>query len=365
MGARRVALVVALALLSAACGSGDDGDATSDTSAPVESSTTAVDTTAAMSTTTTPSTTTTTARPTTTSEAAGEALAAGDLALIVDNEINVWRTAESDFGDLVTDEFSDFLPYDVELAADRSSMYVSVGYEDSWYSCDQIMGTVEHVVVGSGASELLTAGTRPRVDPTGRYVAVLDTRSCRPDPAGSEPSAPTYIADVDTTLLFDLESGTSTEQSIGPADGTAPPFHIVDHLWLPDGRYAYLTSMGQYVVTDLVGGGTLDQPGVTWPFAADTSVQVSLAGIDREGRMLALVRPVDLTAPRRLVAVDPATGAELATVATAAGPDVWAKVDSDGRLLMGNEGELTIDGTAVDVPPVNEYGTGYVWAADG
>ena len=284
---------------------------------------------------------------------------------MVDNEIVVWQTTDASFGDLVTDEFSDFLPYDVELGSDRTSMYVSVGYEDSWYSCDQIVGTVEHVELGTGGSELLSPGTRPRVDPSGRYLAVLDTKSCRPDPAVTEPSAPTYIADVDTTRLFDLETGTSVEQSVGPADGTAPPFHIVDHLWLPDGRYAYLTSEGRFVVTDLVGGGSLDQPGVAWPFAAEATAAVALAGVDDAGHIVAVVRPVDQAEPRRLVTVDPATGQEVATIATATGPDVWAKVDSQGRVIMADQGEMSIDGTAVDVPPFNEYGVGYVWAADG
>jgi len=111
--------------------------------------------------------------------------------------------------------------YGLSLTPDRSAVYFSENWEDSWYSCEASPGTVGRVDLSTGEVETLWTGTGATVSPDGRFVAYLESTQCLPDPEASDIFVVTpYDRVVVVDLVFNEPAFMDTESP--PADYLAP-----------------------------------------------------------------------------------------------------------------------------------------------
>ena len=88
------------------------------------------------------------------------------------------------------------------------TLYYDVSWEDSWYSCEASQGQVEMLRLGFGTSTEVARGYAPSVSPDGKWLALLASGQCLPDPV--EPDW-WVMTPTDTVVLFDLTSDSPRE----------------------------------------------------------------------------------------------------------------------------------------------------------
>jgi hypothetical protein len=64
----------------------------------------------------------------------------------------------------------------------RSRLYFSLGFEDSWYSCESEQGQIRRLDLVTGVEEVFADGWSPAISPDGRWLAVVAAGGCYPDP---------------------------------------------------------------------------------------------------------------------------------------------------------------------------------------
>lgn len=88
------------------------------------------------------------------------------------------------------------------------TLYYDVGWEDYWYSCEASQGQVEMLQLGFGTSSVVASGHSPSVSPDGKWLALLVSGQCLPDPGEPDFSV---MTPTDTVVLYDLTSGSPKE----------------------------------------------------------------------------------------------------------------------------------------------------------
>jgi hypothetical protein len=94
------------------------------------------------------------------------------------------------------------------LRTDAAALYYSVGFEDSWYSCDSSDGQVWRLDLGFGTVTVVGSGHSPTISPDGRWMAVLRSEQCLPDPENPEFWV---LTPTDTVVLYNLSTGMPIE----------------------------------------------------------------------------------------------------------------------------------------------------------
>ena len=333
---RRIAILVVVAALGAACG--DDSATVSDTGTSVPGTTASTTTTAVPATTTTTTavpatTTTTTAVPgtTTTTTTTVAPLADGPETFVaqVDNDLGEYRTADGELVrllDLLEARYSSAIE-----VADDGTVWVGYDVEDGWFSCDHVNGTITRYEA-DGSSVELGAGAWPALSPDQTRLAYLAASTCEADPA----NAGQVLAPLDTVAVVDLTTGGEQRWTFA---GGGPRLDLVTGVtW--DGAASLVVATGGALVTIVPDDPTVPDPAGAPTIDLGAVDRVRLVGFDAEGRLVAS------GGLKQLVAVDPTSGAARDDLGIVDAADL----DSTGEHLATIvDGDLFLDGRELRV----------------
>lgn len=73
-------------------------------------------------------------------------------------------------------------PARFNLNGREGELYFSLGFEDSWYSCDSDKGQIRRLDLDSGTEDVFADGWSPAISPDGRWLAIVSAQECYPDP---------------------------------------------------------------------------------------------------------------------------------------------------------------------------------------
>lgn len=367
---RHLPLLPAFALALAACGGGSDEVSSSTvattTEAPVETTaapttappTTAAPTTAAPTTappttaapttappTTAPPTTApaTTAPPTPPAENPTTFFATTDLGLV---EVDV---ATGDIVATVDDFFSidGVFRGNIRLTTDRSTIYFSEGYEDSWYACETSVGSLGVIDVATAAIDVLGRGTGLELAPDETQFAYIDSETCLPDP-----QQPDFwvLTPYDRAVVRDMATGDEIVVETSPApDSYDSPSAV---------RWADLHADGSLLVQLESGDVHRIPPGTSGGTIQDSPIAFTTAATPWElvgDRMIATLFGAEGSSD--LMSFDITTGA--GTLLASAETYMAVGVGPEGQLIAVADGDITVepgvDLTVVDLPVDGYY----------
>jgi hypothetical protein len=267
--------------------------------------------------------------------------AEGTLVAWVDGLLSVVDAAGGAVADVITDAYDGggVFPGTLELGNDGTGVYFSVGFEDSWFSCEASAGRIDYIDLTSGEASEVASGITPRISPDGSRLAYIASGNCVPDPDDDA----AVISYYDTVAVLDLVTG--TVQMWGPSPGVArsPESLIASLAWNADGS-AILVAMeaGPLRRVDTRVGAALDATAALGAGRVDVSFGTwNLAGVHGDsGRLIGV--EVDYAAGRsRLIEIDPASGEVLRQRRWRDGE--WTPRFDGGRtaLLLSSPGVVT------------------------
>ncbi len=241
------------------------------------------------------------------------------------------------------------------LRTDAAALYYAVSFEDSWYSCDSADGQVKRLDMGFGTITTVGSGRSPTISPDGRWMALLRSEQCLPDPENPEFWV---MTPTDTVVLYNLATGRPIETRRWSV-ATAPtsyddPRMITWADWRQDSQ-TLLVMVNSGDVYEL----SLDQEG---PINAGEPVVAGLRGAPQAllGDTLYLVRDEtpDEWGGFDIIAMDLTTGEEGEVITQTVG---WPYVAADTtrtRLIWGSDMQAA---TAESMFSVENYLGGFAW----
>jgi hypothetical protein len=292
-----------------------------------------------------------TATPDSTSVAPSSTLEVGTNADVL---VVVWASGvvslhEPDTGQLLdtvtTFSLEGWYPHDPQRGPDGTT-YLGTSVEDSWYSCETAHGAVIALTM-DGASTPIGPGGLPTVSADGERLAYVRSSECRPDPEAPE----MFVVTVpDTVVVRELTTGEERTWTFPGANYEASLQPVVSSVvWHGDALLALID--GRLVRLDVGDPGipTVSEAPVV-ELAAGDEVQLSLLGTRTDGTVLVNV----IQGTTRIVALDPATGREVAEVATIDSATVANVGQSGMRWAAIADGTVLVDGseTILEVPPL-------------
>jgi hypothetical protein len=249
----------------------------------------------------------------------------------------------------------------IELAPTGDAVYLSQGFEDSWYSCESsVPDLVRLPLQPDAAPETIGRGVEPRVSPDGSRLAYLTASDCVPDP---ENPGDWVVTVHDTVVVRDLATGDEVRRTVpglveavnGGADYRG--LDLRGLAWLGDDRLG--VSGG-----DILAAADLTPTGERLPalFGPDAfgrslghdpstdSILVELATYGEDGRVSVEIVAVDIAsgASSQLLAVEPGTEA----TSSPAGLDPTGRnlvVATDRGLLLADGTTIPLSGTVISV----------------
>jgi hypothetical protein len=96
------------------------------------------------------------------------------------------------------------------LSADKHELVFSLGWEDSWYSCDSDRGEIRELNLGMGTETTFADGWSPAISPEGRWLAIVAAAECYPDPEVDG----WVITPGSQVEVYDLTDGDSTPEYV-------------------------------------------------------------------------------------------------------------------------------------------------------
>jgi len=285
-------------------------------------------------------------------------LAADDHALLIDGQALV-------VVDVATGErLKVFDPYfngdgmgvgRMALTPDASALYYGVGFEAGWYACDSSRGQVWRLDLAFGTVTIVASGHTPAVSPDGRWMTVLLSEQCLPDPEAPDLWV---LTPTDTVVLYNLTTGLPVEAgrwSVGlPPTSYEDPHMVVWVDWRADSQGLLMVNNAGNVFEVSLGGRAILDAG---PPVVEGVNGYPLALV---GDTLYISRDEtpDEWGGFDLIAVDLATGAEGEVITRTVG---WAQAAADTtrtRLIWGSD---TRAGTAGSDFAVEDYVGGLAW----
>ena len=356
---------VALAGTLVACGGGSEEVSSSTvaatTDAPVDTTTpptTVAPTTAAP--TTMPATTAapTTAAPTTAAPTTAPATTAPP-APPVENPSTFFATTDLGLVEVdvatggVVNTIDDFFSIDgvfrgnLRLTPDRSTIYFSEGYEDSWYQCDTSVGSIGSIAVADGTIEMLGRGSGVGLGPDGSRLAYIDSETCLPDP-----QQPDFwvLTPYDRAVVRDIASGGESVFTTSPVPESYDSPSAV--------RWADFAADGSLLVQLVSGDVHRIPPGAEGGVIQDSPIAFTTQATPWEvvgDRVIATLFGAEGSSD--LMSIDTASGAN--TLLASAETYMAVGVGTDGQLIAVADGEITVepgvDLTVVDLPVDGYY----------
>jgi hypothetical protein len=117
-------------------------------------------------------------------EQSAEFLAGSYVVAQVVDKLMVLDPTDGSVQATILDDFHVEAEYPGRFALDHagSQLYFSLGFEDSWYSCESEQGQVVRLDLATGAEDVFTDGWSPAISPDGRWLAIVAAGDCYPDP---------------------------------------------------------------------------------------------------------------------------------------------------------------------------------------
>lgn len=268
----------------------------------------------------------------------GHGFAGGTFVAQVDSELGEYRIDDGSLVRLIDENEATFVG-EIEVASD-GVVHLSVGFEDGWYSCEFVAGSVWRYPADATAPTQpvdLGPGGGVALAPDEGRLAYAAPSECVPDPVEEQ----FVIAPLDTVVVADLDDGTEQRWTF-PA-GIDPDLERVRGVgWLSDDALLVMVD-GTLLTLDVTSP---DVPALDVAVAPVQSGESYLLGI-RDGNAVVLTYPGGQR-DRRLDLVDPSTGEVVAPLAT--GQITMAALDASGEhLAVIDDGNLFLDSTEVQV----------------
>jgi hypothetical protein len=241
------------------------------------------------------------------------------------------------------------------LRTDAAALYYAVGFEDSWYSCDSSDGEVWRMDLGFGTITAVGSGHSPTISPDGRWMAVLRSEQCLPDPA-----QPDFwvLTPTDTVVLYNLSTGRPVETRRWSLATAPTSYEDPRMITWADWRSDSQSLLVMINAGDMFEVG-LDQEG---PINAGEPVAAGIQGSPQAliGETLYIVRD---DTPEEwggfdIVAVDLVSGAEGEVITQTVGWPVVAADTTRTRLIWGSDTQV---GTATSMFSLENYLGGFAW----
>lgn len=145
----------------------------------------------------------------------------------------------------------------LRLSPDRSTIWFSEGYEDSWFGCESSVGSWGRVDAATGAQENLGLGTGPEPSADGDFVAYIASSLCLPDPENPEFFV---LTPADRVVVRELSTGDEREfVTDTPPDSYDSPSVVQVGLFAPDGSLLVLLGDGRLFDVDLNGPDVIQE----------------------------------------------------------------------------------------------------------
>lgn len=235
---------------------------TTSTSTSTTSTTTTSTTTTAPTITTTVTTTTTAPAPTTSVPPGSTPVPAPSTAFMVaDTDLLEIDVASGEALRTIVEFFSGegVFRFGMDPTADRTAIWFSEAYEDSWFGCQTSIGSVGRLDPASGAVEIVDVGSGPSLSPNEELVAYLSSGLCLPDPDNPEFWV---LTPYDRVVVRRIESGEIREfVTADVPDAYGHPGSVDWAGFSPGGNLLVLTADGVLRNVDVNGSTTIqDHP---------------------------------------------------------------------------------------------------------
>ncbi|MDH3261366.1 MAG: hypothetical protein OEM84_10395 [Acidimicrobiia bacterium] len=241
------------------------------------------------------------------------------------------------------------------LTPDASALFYSVGFEDSWYSCESSVGQVWRLDLVFGTIATVASGNAPAVSPDGRWMAVLNSEQCLPDPENPDFWV---LTPFDTVVLYNLATGWPVETrrwSVASAPTSYEDARMITWVdWRADSQALLaMNNAGDLFTVALDHEGSLN---------AGVPVVEGINGYPQAliGDTLYVTRD---DTPEEwggfdLIGVDLATGAEGEVITQTVGWNYAAADTTRTRLIWGSDTQV---GTARSTFGLENYLAGFAW----
>lgn len=230
----------------------------------------------------------------------------------------------------------------IRLSPDRTTIWFSEGFEDSWYACDTSIGSFGRVDVATGAIEVIGTGSGVEPSPDGEFVAYLSSTVCLPDPENPE-----FFVLTPNDHVVVRQIATGEERSFftdAPPDSYGAPGAVLGAGFSPGGNLLVLLGDGRLINVDVNGSGVIQEHPVALaevtgsPVAATADALITVDFGD-EGSS-------------DVYSVDPASGAP--TLLASSGAYMGVGVSADGHVVVTSFEPVTVapgsDVTIIDLP---------------
>ena len=145
----------------------------------------------------------------------------------------------------------------LRLSPDRSTIWFSEGYEDSWFGCESSLGSWGRIDPASGAAEILGTGTGVEPSADGEFVAYVTSSLCIPDPTNPENWV---LTPEDRVVVRRLSTGEEREfVTDTPPDSYEAPGAVLGAGFSPGGSLLVLVGDGRLFDVDLDGPAVIQE----------------------------------------------------------------------------------------------------------
>lgn len=139
----------------------------------------------------------------------------------------------------------------LRLSPDRSTIWYSEGYEDSWYGCETSIGSWGRIDAATGTQEILGLGSGVEPSGDGEFVAYVTSSLCLPDPENPEFFV---LTPADRVVVREIATGEEREYVTDtPPDSYDSPSVVQGAGFSPRGSLLVLLGDGRLFDVDLDG----------------------------------------------------------------------------------------------------------------
>ena len=238
----------------------------------------------------------------------------------------------------------------LRLSPDRSTIYFSEGYEDSWYACESSVGSIASISLADGTITPLGVGGALELSPDGATIIHLDSDTCLPDP--EQPDL-WVLTPYDRVVVRDIATGATTEY----ATATAPDGYdsVTTIGWADladDGSLLVLTGAGEIHRIPAGESGAIQD----FPVVVTTdATPLEIVG----DRIIAAIYGTEGSTDLVSISLADGTTAPLASTESY----MTVGVDPSGRIIAAADGPIAVEPGA-DVALVEFPVDGYFYDLD-
>ena len=239
----------------------------------------------------------------------------------------------------------------LRLSPDRSVIWFSEGYEDSWFGCESSIGSFGSVDAATGELEVQGVGSGVEPSADGQLISYITSSLCLPDPENPEIWV---LTPSDRVVVRQLDTGDEREfVTDTPPDGYGAPSAVLGAVFSPGGSLLVLLGDGRLINVDIDGSGVIQDHPVALPEVVGNPVAATADAL-----ITLLFGDEGST---DIFSIDPATGAP--TLLASAGAYVAVAVSADGQIAVSSFEPVTV-APGAEVTIVELEGDPFVYDLD-